>query len=289
MNVGFIGLGIMGRPMAMNLLNAGHKLTVHNRTHARCAPLQEAGASVAPTPMAVAEATEAVITIVSDTPDVESVLFGKTGVIEGIGSEKIVIDMSTISPSATEQFARRLAEKGAHMLDAPVSGGDKGAIAGTLSIMVGGEPEIVQRAKPLFDAMGKNIVHVGGNGDGQRTKACNQIAGAVHLVAMSEALNLARAAGLDCEKVLAAISQGAAGSWMMSQLAPRAIKNDFDPGFMIRLQAKDLRLAVEEIDRLGIPARGTRLAKELFDQATEMGLGELGTQGIYKLYQDQLA
>jgi 3-hydroxyisobutyrate dehydrogenase len=228
-----------------------------------------------------------IITIVSDTPDVEAVLFGGDGVFEGISSGNVVVDMSTISPAATESFAARLAERGGHMLDAPVSGGDKGAIAGTLSIMVGGSDDAFAKAKPLFDAMGKNVVHVGGNGDGQRTKACNQIAGALHVVAMSEALNLARAAGLDGEKVLAAISQGAAGSWMLSNLAPRALKNDFDPGFMIKLQAKDLRLAAEEIERLGIEAEGTLLAKTLFDRANEMGMGELGTQGLYKLYIEQ--
>ena len=287
MNVGFIGLGIMGQPMAQNLVKAGHLLTVYNRTASRCDPLQAVGAKVATTPKAVAQATEVIITIVSDTPDVEAVLFGADGVIEGIGAGKVVVDMSTISPAETESFAARLGERGALMLDAPVSGGDKGAIAGALSIMVGGSEEAFAKAKPLFDAMGKNIVHVGGNGDGQRTKACNQIAGALHVVAMSEALNLARAAGLDGEKVLAAISQGAAGSWMLSNLAPRALKNDFDPGFMIKLQAKDLRLAAEEIERLGIGAEGTLLAKALFDRATEMGMGELGTQGLYKLYTEQ--
>lgn len=287
MNVGFIGLGIMGQPMAQNLAKAGHTLTVYNRTASRCDPLKAAGAKVVDSPKAVAQATDVIITIVSDTPDVEAVLFGGDGVVEGVSSGNVVVDMSTISPAATESFAARLAERGAHMLDAPVSGGDKGAIAGTLSIMVGGSDDAFAKAKPLFDAMGKNVVHVGGNGDGQRTKACNQIAGALHVVAMSEALNLARAAGLDGEKVLAAISQGAAGSWMLSNLAPRALKNDFDPGFMIKLQAKDLRLAAEEIERLGIGAEGTLLAKTLFDRASEMGMGELGTQGLYKLYIEQ--
>ena len=284
MNVGFIGLGIMGQPMALNLVKAGHALTVYNRTTSRCEPLKAAGAAVAPTPKAVAEVTEVVITMVSDTPDVEAVLFGPDGVIEGIGAGKVVVDMSTISPAETESFAARLAERGAHMLDAPVSGGDRGAIAGTLSIMVGGSDEAFARVEPLFDVMGANVVHVGGHGDGQRTKACNQIAGALHMVAMCEALHLARAAGLDGEKVLAALSQGAAGSWMLSNLAPRALELDFDPGFMIKLQAKDLRLAVEEIERLGISAEATRLAKTLFDRATESGLGELGTQGLYKMY-----
>lgn len=285
MYAGVIGMGIMGRPMATNLLRAGHTLAVWNRTRERCASLESQGAFVATSPADLAQRCEVIITIVTDTPDVESVLFGPRGVAEGLSPGKVVIDMSTISPTATVQFAQRLEALGCEMLDAPVSGGDVGAQQGTLAIMVGGNPEAFARCRPVFEAIGRTIVHVGPHGAGQKTKLVNQIIGALHILAMAEGLCVARAGGLDPRAVLQVVSQGAAGSWMLSNLAPRALDGDHRPGFMIRLQQKDLRLAREWIDELAIEAPGTALSLRLFTEAVERGLGELGTQGMIRLFE----
>src|SRR5215470_8127118 len=233
MHIGFIGLGIMGRPMALNLIKSGFSLTVFNRTRAKTDPLAAAGAAVADSPAEVARDADVVITIVSDTPDVESVLFGSRGLSQGAIRGKTVIDMSTISPEATVEFARRLAEKSCQMLDAPVSGGEKGAIDATLSIMVGGKREVFDRCLPIFNAMGKTIAYTGQNGNGQKTKLVNQVICASNIVSMTEGLRFARLAGLDMETTLKLVSSGAAGSWMLSNLAPRILADDFAPGFMI--------------------------------------------------------
>lgn len=283
MKVGFIGLGIMGRPMALNLIKASFKLTVFNRTRAKTEPLAAAGAAVADSPAEVARASDVVITIVSDTPDVESVLFGSDGLFHGAGSGKVLIDMSTISPEATIDFAGRLAEKECEMLDAPVSGGEKGAIEGTLSIMVGGKREVFERCLPLFNAMGKTIAYTGQSGNGQKTKLVNQIICATNIVSMVEGLRFARLAGLDMETTLKLVSSGAAASWMLSNLAPRILAGDFAPGFMIKLQQKDLRLVRETIQKTGATLPGTELAYELFSEAVAEGLGEQGTQGLINL------
>jgi 3-hydroxyisobutyrate dehydrogenase len=224
-----------------------------------------------------------VITIVSDTPDVEAVLFGSGGLFHGDLQHKIVIDMSTISPGATVEFARRLAEKGCEMLDAPVSGGEKGAIDATLSIMVGGKREVFDRCLPIFNAMGKTIAYTGQNGNGQKTKLVNQIICASNIVSMTEGLRFARLAGLDMETTLKLVSSGAAASWMLSNLAPRILKDDFAPGFMIKLQQKDLRLVRETIQSIGAELPGTELAYRLFTEAVAAGLGEQGTQGLINL------
>jgi len=284
MNIGFIGTGIMGAPMAKNLIKAGYSLMVFNRTREKTAPLAALGARVADSPAQVAQSSDIIITIVSDTPDVESVLFGENGVERGLSAGKVVIDMSTISPEATEGFARRLAEKGCHLLDAPVTGGEKGAIEGTLTIMVGGEEAIFEKCKPVFEAMGKNIVYMGQSGNGQKTKLVNQVTIALNLVGMTEGLRLAREAGIDAHKALQAISSGAAGSWVLSVLGPRVLNNDFAPGFMIKLQQKDLRLALEFIGKLGKRFEGTELTYSLFTRAVEKGLGEQGTQGLINLF-----
>jgi 3-hydroxyisobutyrate dehydrogenase len=219
-----------------------------------------------------------------DTPDVESVLFGKNGAAEGLAAGTIVIDMSTISPEATAQFATRLRAQKCELLDAPVSGGENGAIAGTLTIMVGGGEQAFQKCLPLFRAMGKNIVHLGATGNGQRTKLVNQMICALNILAMSEGLHLTEVLGLESAKVLQVVSGGAAGSWMLNHLAPRILQNDFKPGFMIKLQQKDLRLAKELIDKLGEDFPGTALTYSLFTQALEVGLGEQGTQGLINLF-----
>jgi len=283
MKIGFIGLGIMGRPMALNLVKAGFSLTVFNRTGSKTEPLAAAGAAVADSPAEVARASDVVITIVSDTPDVESVLFGSDGLFHGAGSGKVLIDMSTISPEATIDFAGRLAEKECEMLDAPVSGGEKGAIEATLSIMVGGKREVFERCLPLFNAMGKTIAYTGQSGNGQKTKLVNQIICATNIVSMVEGLRFARLAGLDIETTLKLVSSGAAASWMLSNLAPRVLAGDFAPGFMIKLQQKDLRLVRETIQKIGATLPGTELAYELFSEAVAEGLGEQGTQGLINL------
>ena len=285
MNIGFIGLGIMGTPMSLNLLKAGYQLTVFNRTREKCDILVEAGAEARETPAEVAMISDVVITIVTDTPDVEYVLFGADGVAEGLSPEKIVIDMSTISPDSTVEFANRLAEMDVEMLDAPVSGGEKGAKEGTLTIMVGGKEEVYQECLPIFQTMGKNITHVGSNGDGQRVKLVNQVICGLNILAVVEGMRLARESGLDMKTVYQVVSTGAASSWMLTNLGRAILRDDFSPGFKIALQAKDLRLAYESMHALGMDAPGTELTHALFNQAREKGLGELGTQGLLKLFQ----
>jgi 3-hydroxyisobutyrate dehydrogenase len=269
--------------MALNLIKAGFSLTVFNRSRAKIEPLAAAGAAAADSPAAVAASTDVTITIVSDTPDVESVLFGSDGVFQGVSGGKTVIDMSTISPDATVDFARRLADRGCEMLDAPVSGGEKGAIEATLSIMVGGKREVFERCLPLFNAMGKTIAYTGPNGNGQKTKLVNQVICAANIVSMVEGLRFARLAGLDMETTLKLVSSGAAGSWMLSNLAPRILAGDFAPGFMIKLQQKDLRLVRETIDKMGATFPATELTYNLFTEAVTEGLGEQGTQGLINL------
>ena len=287
MKVGFIGLGIMGQPMSQRLLQAGFHLTVYNRTAKKAEKVLTSGAKWVDSPAVVAAASDIVIMMLPDTPNVEAVLFGKNGVSAGLSAGKIVVDMSTISPEATVQFAARLREQNCEMLDAPVSGGENGAMAGTLTIMVGGDEKTFQKCLPLFQAMGKNIAHLGANGNGQRTKLVNQMICALHILAMSEGLHLAEALELNSEKVLQVVSSGAAGSWMLNHLAPRILQNDFTPGFMIKLQQKDLRLANELIKTLGENFPGTALTYSLFTKAAESGLGEQGTQGLIKLFRNQ--
>ncbi|MCC6590616.1 MAG: NAD(P)-dependent oxidoreductase [Bryobacterales bacterium] len=286
MNVGFIGLGIMGQPMARNALSAGFAVAVYDRMESRCDALRAAGAVVLHSAAEVSASADVVITMVPDTAAVEDVLFSAGGVAEGIRPGAVVIDMSTISPQATEQFAARLREKSVEMLDAPVSGGEPGAIAGTLSIMVGGARPVLDRFLPLLQSMGKRIVYCGGNGAGQKTKVVNQIVGSLNLLATIEGLRVAKAAGLDLPEVVQAVAGGAAGSWMLSNLGPKIIAGDFNPGFSIRLHAKDLRLANEFTQQLGLDTPGTSLAHRLFEEAMKQGLENLGNQGLYKLWSD---
>jgi 3-hydroxyisobutyrate dehydrogenase len=287
-HIGFIGLGIMGRPMARNLLKAGYSVTVYNRSHAAVEALVTDGATEASSPQEVAEQSDVVITIVTDTPDVQQVILGPHGVLTGLHAGGVIIDMSTISPSGTRELAETAKAKGVHFLDAPVSGGESGAIAGTLSIMVGGEATVFADCLPIFQAMGKNIIHVGGSGAGQLTKLCNQIAVAVTNLAMSEALIFGAKAGIDLEKMHQAISGGAAGSWQMSNLAPRVLKRDFAPGFMVKLQQKDLRLVLQEADHLHLALPATSLVHSLFNALETTGAGNEGTQALVRVF-EQLA
>ena len=286
MHVGFIGLGIMGRPMALNLIKAGFNLVVYNRTACKCEEFKDK-ATIAQSPADVARQSEIIITIVSDTPDVESVLFDTGGVFEGLSANKIVVDMSTISPAATQNFANRLKEKNTFYVDAPVSGGDTGAIAGTLSIMAGGDTEAFARCKPLFEAMGKTVTHIGPVGHGQLTKTVNQVLVTGNLLAMVDAIRLIEKSGLDAEKVLPAVGGGAAGSWQFSNLGPRVLQHDFDPGFMIKLLVKDLKIAQNLLESLDLKMPVTEENIKLFIDALDKNYGDLGTQGIYKYFADQ--
>jgi 3-hydroxyisobutyrate dehydrogenase len=280
--VGFIGLGIMGRGMSRNLLKAGVDLTVWNRTASRVDELVKEGAKAAESPADLASKCDIIITCVSDTPDVEAVVVGEHGVIHSIRPNGLVIDMSTISPQATRDMAAKLRDKGAHMLDAPVSGGSEGAGKGTLSIMVGGDAAQVERAMPLFQAMGKTITHVGDHGAGQTVKLVNQILVVVNALAMSEALLFAQAGGLDLEKALQAVAGGAAGSWMLSNRGPQILNRDWRPGFTIDLQQKDLRLVLEAADQIGIPTLATSLVSNLYRSLQREGLGGEGNHALVK-------
>ncbi|GIX06069.1 MAG: tartronate semialdehyde reductase [Candidatus Poribacteria bacterium] len=279
--VGWIGLGIMGKPMVRNLLNAGYPLVVWNRSRPAVDLAASWGATPANSAKEVAEQCEIVVTMVPDSPDVQQVVLGPNGIYEGIRPGSVYVDMSTISPMVTKRIAAKLAEKGVQMLDAPVSGGDIGAQRGTLSIMVGGPREAFERCLPLFQILGENIVHAGEeNGLGQFVKLCNQTACGLNLLAMVESIALGAKAGLDLEKMLAAITKGAAGSWMLSNLGPKVIAGDWEPGFMVKLQQKDLRLVLEAAASLGLPLPGTALVHQLFRVVEAAGLGEKGTQAL---------
>ena len=280
--IGFIGLGIMGQGMARNLLKAGFPLVVWNRTASKMAPLVEAGARAADNPAHLASQSDIIITCVSDTPDVEAVILGENGVIHGARPGSLVIDMSTISPTATRTIAARLAEKGVHMLDAPISGGSEGAAQGTLSIMVGGDEADVERAMPAFQAMGRRITHVGGHGAGQTVKLMNQILVVGNALAISEAFLFGQAAGVDLEKALQAVEAGAAGSWMLSNRGPQILKRDWRPGFTIDLQQKDLRLVLGAADDFGTPALATSLVFQLYRTLQAQGLGHEGNHALIK-------
>lgn len=280
--IGFIGLGIMGRGMAHNLLKAGFDVTVWNRTASRMDEFAQAGASAASNPAEVAAQCDVTMVCVSDTPDVEAVILGEAGVLEGTGDGKLIIDHSTISPHATQAIAARLNEKGAQLLDAPISGGSEGAVNGTLSIMVGGEADQFERAQPYLQAVGKTITHVGPQGAGQMVKLVNQILVVGNMLAVSEALLFAQAGGLDLEQTLKAVESGAAGSWMLSNRGTQAIARDWRPGFTIDLQQKDLRLVLEAADQMGMPVINTALVFNLYRTLQAQGLGSEGNHALVK-------
>lgn len=280
--VGFIGLGIMGRGMAANLLKAGFPITVWNRTIARMDELVAQGAHAGANPADVAVRSDIIIVCVSDTPDVQTVVLGDQGVIHGARPGSLLIDCSTISPQATQEIAKALAQNGVYMLDAPVSGGSEGAAKGTLSIMVGGADEQFERALPVFKAMGKTVTHVGGPGAGQTVKLVNQVLVVGNCLAMCEALMLAQAGGVDLQKTYDAISQGAAGSWMFTNRAPQIIRRDWRPGFTIDLQEKDLRLVMDAADQFGVPLPATALIFQFYRTLQAQGLGSEGNHALVK-------
>lgn len=287
-SVGFIGLGIMGLPMAGHILKAGYPLTVYNRTRSKTRSLEAAGAAVAASPREVAENSRMIITMVSDSPDVEAVVAGSEGVLEGIRPDSVVMDMSTISPQVERELDEQLRAKGCALVDAPVSGGDVGAQNATLAIMAGGDREAFDRAVPIFETMGKTITYCGPVGSGQLTKLCNQILVAVTLMGVSEALVFAGKNGLDQRVMIEAVKGGAAGSWQLSNLAPRVVNRDFAPGFMVDLIQKDLRLVMESGAAAQAALPASSLVNQLFRTSQARGEGLEGTQALVKVL-EQLA
>ncbi len=286
--VGFIGLGIMGKPMARNLANAGYDLVIYNRSQDDIDTLLAEGDrfQAATNPSEVAERTKAIITVLPDSPDVRDVVFGDHGLLPVIGQGHLHIDMSTISPATATEVNAALRERGARALDAPVSGGDKGAIAGTLSIMVGGDPDDFTRAMPLFEAMGKTIVHVGDAGTGQIVKACNQMVVAIHYAAVSEALVLGAKAGVDPEKIVQVLSGGLAASRVMELKGAGMIAHQFQPGFRIDLHRKDLGIAMAAAASNAAPAPVTALVQQLFESLAAAGRGELDHSALVTVYEE---
>jgi 2-hydroxy-3-oxopropionate reductase len=279
--IGFIGLGIMGRPMARNLVAAGFELTVHSRSPGPVDELVEVGAAAAVSPAEVAEASDVTITMLPDTPDVEQVISGEGGVIGGARPGSLVIDMSSIDPGPTRVMAAALAEREVAMLDAPVSGGEKGAVDAALSIMVGGDEAAFARATPVFEALGATIVHVGPSGSGQVCKACNQLVVAATIEAVAEALLLAERSGVDAARVREALLGGFAGSKILEVHGQRMIDATFDPGFRIRLHRKDARIIEEAASATGTPIPSFAVVLEQLQRAVEAGDGERDHSALY--------
>jgi 2-hydroxy-3-oxopropionate reductase len=284
--VGFIGLGIMGRPMARNLLKAGYPLVVHSRSRGPVDELVQAGAEAAASPREVASRCEVLVTMLPNSPDVELVALGKDGIIEGARAGLVLADMSTISPIVSQKVGAALAAKGVRMLDAPVSGGEKGAIDGALSIMVGGDKAVFDAVLPIFQAMGKTITLLGPLGFGGFTKLANQIIVAGNLTALAEALTLARKAGLDRELTLKALGGGLAGSRCLEQKTPNYVAGSYKPGFKVELHHKDLGLIMESARVLGVPLPVTAVVQELFGALRVKGGGTLDHSGIITLLED---
>ncbi len=284
--IGFIGLGIMGRPMARNLLKAGHSLIVHSRSRGPVDELVAAGAKAGTSPKDIASKSDVLITMLPNSPDVELVALGKDGIVEGARPGLIYVDMSTISPLVSQKVAQALEAKGVSMLDAPVSGGEKGAIDGALSIMVGGDQAVFDSVLPILQAMGKTITRLGPLGFGGFTKLANQIIVAVNLTALGEALTLAKKAGLDRELTLKALAGGLAGSKCLEQKTPNYVAGSYKPGFKIDLHFKDLGLIMESARALGVPLPATAVVQELFSALRVKGRGELDHSAVITLLED---
>ena len=284
--IGFIGLGIMGRPMARNLLKAGYPLVVHSRSRGPVEEIVKAGATAAASPKDVAAQCDVLLTMLPSSPDVEQVALGPNGILEGAPSGLIVADMSTISPIVSQKIGKAFETKGVAMLDAPVSGGEKGAIDGALSIMVGGDKAVFERVLPIFQAMGKTITFLGPLGFGGFTKLANQIIVAVNLTALAEALTLGKKAGLDRDLLLTALAGGLAGSKCLEQKRPNYLANTYNPGFKIDLHYKDLGLIMESARALGVPLPATAVVQELFSALRVKGRGGLDHSGVITLLED---
>lgn len=282
--VGFIGLGIMGQSMAGHILAGGHELVVYNRTQSKADALVAKGASWAASPGEVAAVSDIVITIVGYPKDVEEVYLGEGGIVESARPGTVLIDMTTSSPELASRIAELAAASGLTALDAPVSGGDVGAKAGKLAIMVGGDGEAYLKALPVLDLMGGKIMHMGPAGAGQHTKMANQIAIASTMLAVSESLSYAAAAGLDQTTLIEAIGTGAAGSFLLNGLGPKMAAGDYAPGFFVHHFVKDMTIALAEAERMGLELPGLSLAKSLYDKLVAGGYGEEGTQALYRVY-----
>ena len=287
MKVAFIGLGTMGIGMSLNILKAGHEVTVHNRTRQKEEAVAKEGAKRADSPRQAAEGAEIIITMVSDTPDVEAVVLGEDGVIQGAPQGAIVIDMSTISPAATRQMAEELGKKGIKMLDAPVSGGPEGAQNGTLAIMVGGDPADFEKVLPILEIMGKTVTHVGPIGAGQITKAINQILISGTYLTVAEGLTLGMKAGLDMEKVIQAISGGAASSWVLHNRGINVVNNTYPLGFRVRLHHKDLKIALDTARELEVTLPATALVAQIENGLIARGYGDDDVSAIGRSIREQ--
>ena len=286
--IGFIGLGIMGKPMARNLAKAGYDLVIYNRSRDDVDTLLAEGDEfqAAASPREVAERTKAIVTMLPDSPDVRDVVFGENGLLPAIDKGHLLIDMSTIAPATAVEVDAALRERGARALDAPVSGGDKGAIAGTLSIMVGGDDGDFHRAMPLFEAMGKTIVHVGGAGAGQIVKACNQVVVAINYAAVSEALVLGAKAGVDPEKIVEVLSGGLAASRVLELKGPSMVAHKFEPGFRVDLHRKDLGIARSTAAENSAPIPVTAVVSQLFEAAAAAGKGDRDHSALVTVYEE---
>lgn len=282
--VGFIGTGVMGSSMARHLMTAGHPLRVFNRTRARAQALLDAGASWCDSPAAVARASQVVITIVGTPADVDVTYRGSNGLLEAAAPGSLLIDMTTSDPELAAALSSAGQRASVDVIDAPVSGGDVGARNATLSIMVGAEAAAFERARPILERMGKTIVHQGPPGAGQYTKLCNQIAIASTMMSVCESMAFAKAAGLDPSRVLESITTGAANSWPLSQLMPRALRGDYEPGFAVAHFTKDLAIALGCSERLGLSLPGMSLAKRMYDELAQSGAGQKGTQVLLRRY-----
>ncbi|AEV18516.1 NAD-binding protein [Geobacillus thermoleovorans] len=282
--IGFIGLGVMGKSMARHLLKAGYPLLAYTRTKEKAEDLLQEGAVWKETVADLAREADVVMTMVGDPRDVEQVYFGEGGILENARPGTYVIDMTTSTPTLAQSIYEAAKQKGIHALDAPVSGGDIGAREGTLTIMVGGDEDVFLACKPILERLGTNIVRQGGAGAGQHTKMCNQIAIATNMIGVCEAMAYAKRAGLDPFKVLESIAKGAAGSWSLSNLAPRMLSGDFAPGFYVKHFIKDMKIALEEAERMNLPLPGLALAKQLYEELAQAGEENSGTQALYKRY-----
>ncbi|WP_283248438.1 NAD(P)-dependent oxidoreductase [Bacillus sp. FJAT-49711] len=282
--IGFIGIGVMGKSMANHLLSEGYRLFVYSRTKEKAEDLLVNGAEWKDTPKEIAENADIIITMVGYPHDVEEVYFGEKGLFAGANNPKIFIDMTTSTPTLAKKIYEKGNKVGVHTLDAPVSGGDIGAKNGTLSIMIGGDVNTFEEMMPIFNILGGNIVYQGEAGAGQHTKMCNQIAIASNMIGVSEAIVYARRAGLDPETVLKSISSGAAGSWSMSNLIPRVLKEDYSPGFFIKHFIKDMGIALEEAEKMNLQLPGLDLAKKMYDSLADQGEENNGTQSLIKYW-----
>ncbi|MDD3483295.1 NAD(P)-dependent oxidoreductase [Azovibrio restrictus] len=283
MKIGFIGLGIMGRPMALNLLKGGHELTVWGRRPESVRPLAEAGALVAASPADLAARVELVISMVADAPDVRQIMLGDQGVVQGAASGLVAVDMSTIAPAAARRLGLELAERGVDFLDAPVSGGEAGAVAGTLSVMVGGSEAGFSRALPALLYLGRNVIHVGESGAGQVAKAANQVVTGMGVLAVAEAFNFARAAGVDPARVREALLGGFAYSKILENHGRRMLDRDFQPGFKAWMHQKDMNIVMETAFTLGLALPGAAATAQMFNAMSGSGLGEEDSVAVIKL------